>query len=42
MNSSHLAMWGDERQPAVGAKGPSHRSIPLSSELRVYPAHHGD
>ncbi len=42
VNSSHLAMWGDERQPAVGAKGPLHRSIPLSSDLRVYPAHHGD
>lgn len=40
--SSHLAMWGDERQAVVGAKGPSHRSIPLSSDLRVYPAHHGD
>lgn len=40
--SSHLAMRGDERQPVVGAKGPSHRSIPLSSDLFVYPAHHRD
>lgn len=25
-----------------GAKGPSHRSIPLSSDLHVYPTHPGD
>lgn len=42
MYGSHLAVRGDERQlVVVGAKGPSHRSIPLSSDLHVYPAHRG-
>lgn len=40
MDSSRVAVWGDERQPVVGAKAPSHRSIPLTSDLHVYPAHH--
>jgi len=30
VDSSHVAVW---EEPGVGAKGPSHRSFPLTSDL---------
>lgn len=35
-SAGHVGRW------EVGAKGPVHRSIPLSSDHHVYPTHHGN